>query len=167
MTDDFDSFARKLSQEKQDREKLARDTAPEWIMLKGFTESLAVDGKGIESDKFEWVADEYEPRVVLDKVAAIFQTRMKNGMPIECRLRFGRKPLGPGQQWANEKEPLTPVVWILKPMVVGDDIHWSVPEASETPLSSAELADQIAILLAKFHLAYKKHYENWWPGKAG
>jgi hypothetical protein len=167
MFEGFDDFAEQNSQELQGREIVARETKPEWEMLKGLTESLALDGKGIELDKFEWISDEYTPRLVLDKVAVTFQARVRNGNPIECRLRFDRKPLGPGQYWSDEDFPLSAVVWSLKPVAMGEHVYWSVDELGDTPISSSELADQVAVELAKFHLAYKKHYEGWFPGKTG
>jgi hypothetical protein len=166
MFEGFDEFAEQNSQRLKDREVIERETKPEWAMLKGLTESLALDGNGIEPHKFEWASDD-APRLILDNVAAFFLQHEKNGIPQDCRIRFDRRPAGPGKLWHDEKSPLTPVVWSLKPVAVGEHVFGSIAELGATPLSSSELADQIALQLAKFHLAYKTHYDNWSPGETG
>jgi hypothetical protein len=166
MFEGFDEFAEQKSQELEDRKVLARETKPEWEMLKGLTESLALDGKGIEPHTFEWASDG-APRLILDHVAASFLHRERNGVPQDCRVRFDHSPAGPGKMYIEEESPLTPVVLDLKPVAVGEHVCWFIAELGDTPLSSSELADQIAVQLAKFHLAYKMHYEHWSPGETG
>jgi hypothetical protein len=165
MFEGFDEFAEQNSQRLRDRNVIERETKPEWEMLKGLTESLALDGKGIEPHIFEWASDG-APRLILAHVAASFLYREGSGVPQDYRVRFDRRPAGPGKVYLEEESPLTPVVWSLKPVAVGEHVSWSIAELGD-PLSSSELADQIAVQLAKFHLAYKTHYDNWSPGETG
>ncbi|HTD25058.1 MAG TPA: hypothetical protein VK738_20585 [Terriglobales bacterium] len=166
MFESFDEFAEQKSQEVEGRKVIERETKPEWAMLKGLTESLALDGKGIDPHKFEW-ASGGAPRLILDHVAASFLHRERNGLPQDCRVRFDRRPPGLGKMYLEEESPLTPVVWDLKPVAVDEHVCWFIAELGDAPLSSSELADQIAVQLAKFHLAYKRHYEHWSPGETG
>lgn len=158
---EFDDFADELARQEDNRKRLEKDTKPEWSMLQGFTEALAVDGKGVERAKFEWVSDESGARLVLDCVAAYFQSPRVNGVSTS-RVIFDRRPAGIGMQWHLEKSPLNRLIWTLKPVVEDDAIKWSVVEGFEDgkPLSSFDLAQKIGVTLAKFHLAYNARIEN-------
>ena len=159
---EFDDFADEMARREQDRRRLERDTKPEWIVLQGFAQSLAQDGKGIEGCKFEWVSDLREPRLVLDCVAATFLSQEINGVPIKCRVVFDRRPAGDGKAWHLERSPLNRLTWSLKPVISDDAVMWSVVEGFEDgkPFSSFDFAQKIAIELAKFHLAYNARIEN-------
>jgi hypothetical protein len=50
--------------------------------------------------------------------------------------------------------------WSLEPVIEGESLAWSVPELRET-LSSAALAEKIAIELSKYHAAYEEAYGRW------
>ncbi len=101
MFEGFDEFAEQNSQRVQDRNVIKCETKPEWEMLKGLTESLALDGKGIEPHLFEWALDG-APRLILDHVAASFLHRERNGVPQDFRIRFDRRPAGPGKMYLEE-----------------------------------------------------------------
>jgi hypothetical protein len=45
-------------------------------------------------------------------------------------------------------------------VIEGDSLVWMVRELGET-LSSADLAEKIAIELAEYHKTYKTAYDNW------
>lgn len=164
MAGTFDDFANKHEQDRKDRERLSNDSASEWVVLKGFTEALATDGKPFDGQTLEWVSDEYEPRLVIGSVAAAFYDRRKNGRPVEFHIRFDRKPAGPSRVW-SDNNPLVATDWTLLPSINGDDIEWMVAELNaelntRVRFSSAELANQIAIKLGKIHLEYKNYYER-------
>jgi len=165
MTDVFDDFANRHWEKKQQLERLQTDTPAEWFAVKSFAEDLAKNGKGIEGYQFEWVADDYAPRLVLGAVAAIFLQREKGGK-VDRRVQFDRKPLGPNQEWVVEKSPFQVVEWSLVPMINGDNIGWMIAEVNaelnkQVKFSSSDLAGRIGIRLAEFLLAYNKHYEKW------
>ncbi len=161
---EFDDFADELARKEEARTKLEKDTKPEWAVLQGFTEALAQDGKGIEGIKFEWVPDTCEPRLVLDCVAATLLSRDGSGVQT-FRVYFNRRPAGVNRMWVDEESPLTPLTWTLQPAIEDDSIKWFVLEGFEDGkrFSSFDMAQKIGIELAKFHLAYKNHYENWSP----
>jgi hypothetical protein len=48
----------------------------------------------------------------------------------------------------------------LKTAIEEDEIVWDV-RGLDQKFSSAALAEKIAVELSKYHLAYRKHYENW------
>jgi hypothetical protein len=167
MADELEDYKQKLAREKDNRERIAAHIKPEWAILKSETESLVMDGQEIDGDKFEWHPDQHEPALILGKVAAIFQDRQRNGILEECRVRFDRKPLGPGQQWADPERPFQFLTWSFTLVPRGEDLLWLVQLQGE-PLSSSALAKKIAVRLAEHHQEYKKHYDkNWFPGKTG
>jgi hypothetical protein len=166
MVDNFDEFAKKRAQQQQDREKVENDTKPEWVALKGFAETLAQDGKGVDGFKFEWVPDAYAPRLILGAVAATFLERERNGKLVECRVHFDRKPLGANQLWITDA-PFGPEDWTLTPTSEGDDNHWMIAEVNaqlpnkKLSFSSSELAGKVGIKLAELLDVYNKAFPNW------
>lgn len=165
MVDSFDEFSKKREQQKQEREKVERDTKPEWVALKGFAESLAQDGKGVDDFKFEWVPDAHSPRLVLGAVAATFMERPKPQGLIEYRIGFARKPAGLNKQWMDDA-PFEPQDWTLIPKGVGDDIQWMVAEVNtelnkQVRFSSSDLAGKVGIKLAELLDVYNKAFPNW------
>jgi hypothetical protein len=161
---EFDDFADELARSKENQEQLKNGTNPEWAALLGFVGALAQDGKGIEDRKFEWVSDAWEPHLVLDCVAATFLSRQRSGVQT-FRVYFNRRPSGVGKIWSEDDSPLTPLMWTLQPAIEDDTIKWFVTEGFEDGkrFSSFEMSQKVGIELAKFHLAYKRHYENWSP----
>ena len=127
--DNFEQYSRRREREQEVQEKLLRDSKPEWVVLQGFTKTLADELKGIDGFRFEWVSDPSAPRLVISAVAATFLWRERPGKPIECRVRFDRKPLGSNQVWVDDRSPLEPVEWTLMPIVEGDEIKWMIAEA--------------------------------------
>jgi len=45
-------------------------------------------------------------------------------------------------------------------VIEGESVAWSIPELRET-LSSADLAEKIAIELSKYHAAYEEAHGRW------
>src|ERR1700681_2761668 len=79
MPENFDEFSRRHSQEQAGRERLAKETTPEWSILKGFTSDF--DGRVFVGHKFRWVSDP-SSRVeflILNHVAAMFSHSERNG----------------------------------------------------------------------------------------
>jgi hypothetical protein len=167
MAEDFDQFAQQHSRnreiEQQNRESLARETKPEWAVLKGLVSRFALDGKEFGGHKFEWSpysASGYE-FLRLKDVAVTFSDRGdRNGVPQNCRVRFTRRPLESGRMWVDDEPPLEPLEWSLGPVIESESLAWSVPELRET-LSSADLAEKIVIELSKYHAAYEEAYGRW------
>jgi len=159
---EFDDFAMEHLRDKENRKRLVEDTKPEWAVLKGLTSRFAIDGKEFDGNKFEWAPyTAYHPEFLkLGDVAATFLSREEEGTPRNCRVRFSRRPLEPGRMWIDEKSPLEAIEWSLCAVIDGDSIAWEVAELDQT-LSSEALAEKIAVELSKYHLAYKKHYDNW------
>jgi hypothetical protein len=159
---EFDDFADELARQEENRKRLDKDTKAEWFALQSFTKALADDGKGIEGNKFEWVWDAWGSRLVLDSVAATFQSREINGVPTKCRVLFDRRPAGANSVWSLEKSPVNKLAWSLRPVVEDDAIMWSVVEGFEDgkPFSSFDFAQKIGIELAKFYRAYKLRVDN-------
>jgi len=166
VTDELEDYKQKRAQEKDNRERIAAQIKPEWAILKSEAESLVMDGQEIDGDRFEWFSDQNGPALILGQVGAIFQDRQRNGKLEECGVRFDRKPLGPNQVWVDPKRPFQPLAWSFTLAPRGEDLLWLVQLQGE-PLSSSALAKKIAVRLAEYHQQYKKHYENWWPGKTG
>ncbi|HEY2498276.1 MAG TPA: hypothetical protein VGK24_14525 [Candidatus Angelobacter sp.] len=163
MADDFDKFIQEHSQEQQGREKLSQETKPEWAVLKGLVSRFALDGKEFSGHKFEWApyAASRSEFLRLNDVAVIFLDQgERNGVPLNCRVRFTRRPLEPGRMWVDNEAPLEPLEWSLEPQIEGENLVWSVPKLGAT-LSSANLAEKIAIELSKYHAAYEKAYGRW------
>ena len=163
MPDNFDDFAQRHSEDQQNLARLANETKPEWAVLKGLTSRFALDSKEFEGHRFEWVTHSpVSPDcLILDYVAAIFLDHgEKNGVPQGCRVLFTRKPLASNQVWAEDESRVAPQTWSLEPAIEGDSLVWSVRELGER-LSSADLAEKIAIELAKYHKTYKAAYDNW------
>jgi hypothetical protein len=164
MTEDFDSFAQRQSQneemQRQNHERLAKETKPEWSVLKGLTSRFALDGKEFGGYKFEWspYSAMYPDFLRLKDVAVTFLDRgERNGVPQNCRIRFTRRPLEPGRAWVDDETPLEPLDWSLEPRIVGESLVWFVAELREA-VSSADLAEKIAIELSKYHATYEEAY---------
>jgi hypothetical protein len=155
MSEGFDDFSRRHSQEQADRERLAKDTTPEWSILKGF----AADFDG---HRFRWVSDP-SLRVeflILNHVAAIFSHSERNGTTINCTVRFDRRPPEPDKMFIEDKSEVSPKEWSLLPAIEGEAVVWFVPELGETH-SSMELADAIAKELSEHNKRYEQHYGQW------
>ena len=157
MVDDFDAFSRKRDEERRNQERLAKETKPEWEVLKGLVYQFALDGKGIDGRKFEWVPDlSGRGLLALSFVSAVlFDGGERNGVPQDCRVRFSRKPAGSGEDYVDDS-PLAPRTWSLEPDILDDEFVWFVERGRR--LSSAELAEEIAKELARFHIEYEKSY---------
>lgn len=160
MTDDLDELKKQIARQKEAHQTLAEQTKPEWEMLKGLTQSIAMDGQEIEGQEFEWMADLREPCLVMQWVAAIFENHLNKGIPIDCRIRFDRKPIRTSVIWADDNPP-PPVIWRLTPVPMDDAVFWACPEQWSAPISSFELSRKAAAKLVRYHLAYLQHYKGW------
>jgi hypothetical protein len=162
MPENFDEFSRRHSQEQARRERLAKETRPEWSILKGFTSDF--DGRAFVGHKFRWVSDP-SSRVeflILNHVAAMFSHSERNGTTINCTVRFGRRPPEPGKMFIDDKSGVSPKEWSLLPGFEGEGeaVVWFVPELGETH-SSMDLAGAIAKELSEHHKRYEQHYGQW------
>ncbi|HME34454.1 MAG TPA: hypothetical protein VKF84_04380 [Candidatus Sulfotelmatobacter sp.] len=158
---EFEDFASEHSQRVENAKRLDSDTKPEWEILKQEAARFAAEGKEFDGEKFEWApyAAYYPDFLKLGNVAATFLSRGTNG-PRDFRIRLTRRPEAPGTMWVDEKSPLNTIEWSLKTSIQSDGIVWSVAEMNEA-FSTAALAEKVAVELSKYHLAYKKYYENW------
>jgi hypothetical protein len=120
MAEDFDQFAQRHAQEQENRERLAKETKPEWEVLKGLTSQFALDSKGLGNYRFAWVPDPSSrcALLVLNDVAVTFLDHgERDGVPQKCRVRFGRRPPGQGRTWSDEESPVAAKTWALEPMI--------------------------------------------------
>jgi hypothetical protein len=160
MFENFDDFSRRHSQEEADRQRLAKETTPEWSILKGFASDFA--GRVFAGHNFQWAPDP-SSRVeflVLKNVAAMFSHSERNGIVTNCSVRFDRRPAGLDKAFLDEKSGVSPKEWSLLPTIEGEAVAWFVPELGETH-SSMELADAIAKELSEHYKRYELHYGHW------
>jgi hypothetical protein len=161
MADEFDNFARQQEEPDQQRGKLATDVKPEWAVLKGLVSRFALDEKGFDRHKFEWAPyrSMWPEFLRLNQVAAIFSDGGSAYVVLrDCKVRFARRPLKPGgEAWMDDESPLDQIEWSLSPVTKGDSVMWHIPELQKT-LSSADLAELIAIELSRYHQAYQEAY---------
>jgi hypothetical protein len=157
---EFDDFAIKHAQARENSNRLAQDTRPEWAILKQEA-SLFSQDKEFDGRKFEWAPYKayYPDFLRLDNVAATFVSRETPGST-DYRIRFTRRAAEPGRMWHDEESPLNTIEWSLKTVIEGDNILWVIT-GSDEKYKSAALVDRIAVELSKYHLAYKRHYDNW------
>jgi hypothetical protein len=159
MSESFDDFSHRHSHEQAERQRLARETTPEWSILKGFASDFA--GRVFAGHKFQWapVPSTIVELLILNNVAAIFSHSERNGIVTSCSVRFDRRPPGLGM-FLDKKSEVSPKEWSLLPTIEGEAVLWFVPELGET-LSSMELADAIAKELGEYHKRYEQHYGQW------
>ena len=122
---------------------------------------FALDEKQFDGYKFEWTPYQsmWPEFLRLNDVPAIFSDRGSAYVVLQdCKVRFARRPLKSGGEfWQDAESPLDQIEWSLNPVAKGDSVVWYVPELQKT-LSSAALAEQIAIDLSRYHTAYQKAY---------
>jgi hypothetical protein len=156
----FDDFSRRHSQEDADRQRLAKESTPEWSILKGFASDFA--GREFLGHKFQWVSDPslWVDFLILDHVAAMFSQSERNGMTMNCRVRFDRRPHEPGKIYLEDRSEVSPKEWSLLPTIEDDTVAWFVPELGEIH-SSMDLADAIAKELSDHEKRYELHCGRW------
>jgi hypothetical protein len=154
----FDEFSRKHDEAKQNAVRLKEETKPEWDMLQHFTAQFAHDEKRFGGYKFQWMPD-YPARLVLNDVAVQFIVgRERNGVLEGCRVYFDRRPAEPGKMFLEGRDEIPePKIWKLEPVVEKGEFLWREPEESFA-LSSAKLADKIALELSQRHIEYEKRF---------
>ena len=154
-----DLMLAKTPTEEADR-RLAKETTPEWSILKGFASDFA--GREVASHKFRWVPDpsSWVDFLILNNVAAMFIHSEMNGLATNCRVRFDRRPPDPGKMFLEDRSGVSPKEWSLLPTIEGEAIAWFVPELEENH-SSIELADAIAKELSENNKRYEIHYGQW------
>ena len=162
MAETFDDFSRKHDEIKQNAARLVEETKPEWDMLQHFTAQFALDERRLGDYKFQWIPD-YPARLVLNDVAAQFLVgRDRNGVLEGCRVYFDRRPAGPGKMFLEGKDEIPePKMWTSEANIgKSGDFVWRVSEDTEElwTLSSAELADKIALQLSQRHIEYQKRF---------
>lgn len=154
MTESFDDFKQKHEQEQKGRERLAKDTPPEWEILKGEVSRFAIDRKTFNGYSFSWIPEPGCAKLILNDVAAfLFDGRVRNGVPEGYRVRFDRRPPGIGKQFIDDN-PVPAKTWSLEPTIEGGEFRWSASE-QVGKRSSAELGEEIAKQLSKHHIAYE------------
>jgi len=160
MAQDFDDFAQKHSDLERARNRIPQEARAEWSVLKGLAQRFALDKQDFNGNTFEWVLFHGAPPEFLrlkDVAAGFFHYGELNGVPQDCRIRFSRRPLGPNEIWSDEYSPLDPVEWTLETTIAAGEFVWLIPQLGEA-LSSADLAEKVAIELSKYHLLYERHY---------
>jgi hypothetical protein len=160
MSEKFDDFMEGRNNRARDEAMLAKETMPEWIVLKGLASQFALDGKEFGGHNFEWAPypAPYPEFLRLDQVAATFLHHgTKNGIPLECQVHITRRPLKSGEVWISGDSPLEPIEWSLVPEMRDGTVLWRIPELGKT-FSSAELAEKIAIELSRYQEAYVEAY---------
>lgn len=160
MYDDFDDSSRKHSQEEADRQRLAKETTPEWSILKGFASDFA--GRVVVGHKFQWVSDPSTgvEFLVLDKVEAMFSHTEIDGITTSCRVRFDRRSPEPGKMYVENRSGVSPKEWSLLPSIEDAAVVWFVPELGEMH-SSMDLAGEIAKELGEHNKRYERLYGHW------
>jgi hypothetical protein len=160
LEEGFDDFARRHAEELQNREGLAKETKPEWHILKSEVSKFALDGKGIEGHKFDWATDlSGLPLLVLNNVSAtLIDGGDRNGVPQNCRVIFSRRPPGPNQMYAEEESRVAAKTWHLEPEIRHGQFLWLVRELLGRRLSSSDLSEKIAEELARYHIQYEAAY---------
>ena len=155
MSDNFDEFARKREQTGRDSEQLRREAKPEWERLKSLMSELASDGKGIDGYRFEWTTDlTGNPMLVLNNVSATLSVAREQGKVPQGQVRFTRRPAGVGEGYPDESR-VPARTWSLEPMVENGAFLWFVFERA-WKISPAELKEEIAKELARYHIEYEK-----------
>jgi hypothetical protein len=154
----FDDFAKARDQRQSDAENLAKSTAAEWVILKGFVSQFALDGKDIDGHKFQWFPEPNAERLVLNYSSAMLLTSgWSIGVPHNFRVRVDRRPPGPGQVYVLDEPPVPPKTWSLEPKVERGEFFWVVPEQGWKK-SSAALASEIAKAVVEHYDEYKRKY---------
>src|SRR5579863_5557712 len=112
MSSSFDEFAEGYSRSQENRARLITDATSEWVVLKGFVSQFALDGREFSGRKFEWFPEPHSAFLALNHVAVVLSDRnVGTGAPPVFRVRFDRRPLGPGRLWADERSPLDAFQW--------------------------------------------------------
>jgi hypothetical protein len=157
MEQSFDDFARRHASDQENRARLTKDTRAEWEIAKGLVSQFALDGKGIGTRHFEWVALGEHPMLVLGNVAAVLlDGGDSGGVPQKIHVRFARKPANYYQVYADDS-PLNETVWELEPQIIEGDFVWFVSDRAGH-YSSAVLAEEVAKELAQYHIEYEKAF---------
>jgi hypothetical protein len=154
----LDDFRNDFSRNRNDENMLKENTPAEWVALQGFAQDLAEKGETIDDIKFQWVSDFCSPCLVLENIGAYFICRKKADALNDYRICFDRRPTW--GRWHDEMR-LKRVEWSLQPVLQDGTVFWLVSALGKTPLSSADLADKIAVKVAQYRIEYKKCYENW------
>jgi hypothetical protein len=161
LEEGFDGFVRRQTEELQNRARLAKETKPEWHVLKSEMSRFAADGKGIDDRKFEWGQDlSGHSLLALGYVSATPLDRgERNGVPQDCYIIFSRRPLGSNQVYAVDQSRLPAKTWHLEPEIRDGQFLWFVRELSRR-LSSSDLSEKIAEELARYHIEYETAYRS-------
>ncbi|MGC2694948.1 MAG: toll/interleukin-1 receptor domain-containing protein, partial [Candidatus Angelobacter sp.] len=155
----FDDFAQKHVNELENKKRVAKETESEWDFLKNLLSRFALDGRGIDSYKFEWVPDlSGYPSLVLNNVSAIlFDRGGLDGVAQSYRVRFSRKPAGPGRAYVDGESRVPEKSWSIEPDISNGKFVWFVYERGRR-WASAEVAQEIATELAQYHIRFEKAY---------
>ena len=152
----FDDFSRRRDEERQKRERIAKEIKSEWEILKGFVSQFALDEKSLDDHKFAWVADlSGRPLLVLNSVSAMLCGGERLGVPPDYSIIFSRKPAGSGEVYVDDS-PVSPNTWELKADIVNDNFVWCIN--NDRGSTTAALADAIAERLARYHIEYEQAY---------
>ena len=134
---------------------LASSVSSEWASLKQRVRELA-EGESFDGERFLWspYPAPYPEYLLLWEVAASFRDRgVLEGVPRNCAVRFGQRPLPADQLWA-ETEMLPTEVWHLEPQGKTEGIEWAIHELREN-VSNEELANRVLIGFLEYYKRYR------------
>src|ERR1700730_7956333 len=96
MLKNFDDFSRRPSQEQSGLVRLAKETTPEWSIMKGFASDF--DGRMFVGHKFRWISDPSSflaTQLLVDSSTLLFQIHFTQEAQCHHRLHsmdFPAKP---------------------------------------------------------------------------
>jgi hypothetical protein len=146
----------------RDKEAVASGAAAEWSRLKQRVRELA-EGESYKGAPFQWAPypAPYPDFLHVGKVAVSFLDRgTPGGLPQDCMICFGRRPLPPNNVWIDD-EALPPEIWHLNPLGQAGRVEWSIAELKKS-YPTKELADEILVKFIqyfdKYDAAFREKY---------
>ncbi len=161
---DFKEFLRAQREKSQaivrDKEAVAIGAAQEWLRLKQKVRELA-DGESYDGEPFQWspYPAPYPDFLAVKNLSVSFLDRgMRGGIPQNCMIVFGRRPILPNQVWSDD-EALPAEVWHLNPLGQEGRVAWSITELKKS-FPTSELADEILIQFIKYYERYEAAFRE-------
>jgi hypothetical protein len=146
----------------RDKQALNTGAVEAWSQLKKSVHDLAA-GESYDGEPFQWSpypAPYPEFLLVKNKnVAVSFHDRgVREGIPQNCMIRFGRRPLSPNNIWSDD-EALPQETWHLNPIGQAGKVAWSIAELKKS-FSTSELANEILIQFIKYYEKYSAAFRE-------
>lgn len=145
---------------KRDKQALQAGAVEEWSRLKERVHELA-KGESYDGKPLQWspYPAPYADFLHIDKVAVSFHDRgVRGGLPQDCIVRFGRRPLPPNEIWSDD-EALPPEIWHLNPLGQAGRVAWSIVELNKS-FPTSELADEILIQFIEYYKRYSAAFRE-------